>query len=42
VVKKKRSEWQKVESNIVYDDGVFIVKGWVVACDPQEAVLDDQ
>jgi hypothetical protein len=34
--------WQGVECDFVDNGGVFITKGWVVACDPHETILDDQ
>jgi hypothetical protein len=35
-------EWQGVECDLVNDVGVFLAKGCVVACNPQEVVLDDR
>ncbi len=37
-----QSEWWGVECDLVDDGGVFIAKVLVVACDPQEAIIDDQ
>jgi hypothetical protein len=34
-------EWLGAECDLVDDAGVFLTKGHVVACDPQETVLDD-
>ncbi len=34
-------EWWRAECDLVDHGGVFIAKGRVVACDPQEAILDD-
>jgi hypothetical protein len=42
IVGRCRFEWQGVECDLVNDGGVFIAKGQVVACDPHEAILDDQ
>ncbi len=42
IVGKRQYEWWGVECDLVDDGGVFITKGWVVACDPYEAILDDR
>jgi len=42
VVKKQRFKWRGTECNLVDDDGVFIAKGQVATCDPQEVILDNQ
>jgi hypothetical protein len=36
-----RFEWQGIECDIVDNVGEFLAKGHVVACDPQESILDD-
>jgi len=35
-------EWWRIECDLIDNNGVFIAKGWVVACNPQEVVLDDR
>ncbi len=42
VVRKQRFEWRGIKCDILGDNGVFIRKGWVVACDPHETILDNQ
>ncbi len=42
MVKRHRFEWQGVECDTRNDNGVFIAKGWVVACDPQEVIFYDR
>jgi hypothetical protein len=42
IARRCRSEWQGVECDLVDNGGVFIAKGQVVTCDPQETVIDDQ
>ncbi len=34
-------EWRGAKCDLIDNGGVFIVKGWVVACNPHEVVLDD-
>jgi hypothetical protein len=41
VVRRQRFEWRGAECDLVDDGGVFIAKGRVVACDPQEVVFYD-
>jgi hypothetical protein len=41
VVGRQRFEWQGAKCDLVVNNGVFIIKGWVVACDPQEVIFDD-
>jgi len=36
------SKWWGIECDFVNNGGVFIAKGWVVACDPHEAIFDDR
>ncbi len=38
---KGRFVWQSVECDLVDDVGLFIVSGFVIACDLKEAVLDN-
>jgi hypothetical protein len=40
--KKDRWEWWGSKCEFVVNIGVFIVIGHVIACDPKEAILDDQ
>jgi hypothetical protein len=35
-------EWQIIECDLVDNARVFLAKGHVVACNPQEAILDDR
>jgi hypothetical protein len=38
---RRQHEWWGVECDLVHDGGVFITKGRVVACNSQDAILDD-
>jgi hypothetical protein len=38
IARKFRSKWWRVECDLINNDGVFIAKDWVVACDPLEEV----
>ncbi len=40
IIGKCQFKWRGVECDPLDDGGVFITKGWVVACDPQEVILD--
>jgi hypothetical protein len=42
VVGRQRFKWRGAKCNLVDNDGVFIAKGQMAACDPQEIILDDQ
>jgi hypothetical protein len=42
IVGRCQFKWQGNECDLLNNDGVFIAKGQVLACDPQEVVLDDR
>ncbi len=42
MVGRQSFKWRRVECDLVDNGGVFIAKGQAVACDPQEAIIDDQ
>jgi hypothetical protein len=37
-----RSQWRGIECDLLDDDGLFIAKGRVIACDPMEVIFYDQ
>jgi hypothetical protein len=41
VVGRCRFEWREAECGLVDDGGIFIAKGRMVACAPQEAIFGD-
>ncbi len=36
-----RFQWRGIECDLLIDDDVFIAKGWVIACNSMEAILDN-
>jgi hypothetical protein len=41
IMGRRKFEWWGAKCDLIDNGGVFIVKGWVVACNPHEVVLDD-
>jgi hypothetical protein len=42
ILGKCQSKWRRAECDLVDDARVFLAKGCVVVCNPQETVLDDR